>query len=71
MFQKFLTSFRDLKNILLCSIFRYTGRLDYPYSILPRKFYKKTIDIAGLINKQKVVFIRRSPNSLEDLSASL
>lgn len=66
MFQKFLTSFRDLKNILLCSIFGYTGRLDYPFCILPRKFYKKTIDVPKLINKQKVVFIRRSQKSLEE-----
>lgn len=66
MFQKFLTSFRDLKNILLCSIIRFTGSPDYPYSILPKKFFKKTIDIPDLIGKQKVILIRRSNKILED-----
>mgnify|MGYP001021867876 CR=1 FL=1 len=60
MFQKFLTLFQDLKNILLCSIIRYSTKFDYPNSILPRTFYKEKVDISDLIKKQQVVFVRRS-----------
>lgn len=66
MFQKFLTLFQDLKNILLCSINRYSTEFEYPDCILPRTFYKNKINISDLVRKQEVVFVRRSSKTFID-----
>ena len=49
-----------LRNILLCSFYRLTGKLNYPSRILPKTFFKNLIDIDFLFGSQRVYFLRSS-----------
>lgn len=63
MFPRSQNLLKVLKNILLCSFYRLTGKLKYPVRILPKTYYKNLIDIDTLIGGQNVFFLRRSDES--------
>jgi hypothetical protein len=64
MFPRFRSLPKALRNALLCSFYRITGKLKYPSEILPKTCFKAFIDLDSLMKEQRVYFLRRSDKPL-------
>ncbi|MBF6641799.1 hypothetical protein IVB69_09945 [Flavobacterium sp. J49] len=60
MSQKLKNLLESLKNICHCKILRLTGRLNYPFEILPKTKFKLKIDFNELVSGGIIYVLRRS-----------
>lgn len=60
MLQKLKNLQKNLKNIYLCKKSRYSGRLKYPYCVLPKTSFKLKMNFDDLIENHSIFVLRRS-----------
>jgi hypothetical protein len=56
---------------LVCKAYRISGKLSYPYQILPKRKYKAKIEIDSLLQDNSVFIVRRFDQDVSELFVSV